>query len=459
MTRLLLALGWLVLAALPAQACRLALALTIDVSGSIDPGEFRFQMDGLADALEDPEVADALVLSQAAIMVLQWSGQRDQHVSIPWRRMLSYEAVDRLARDVRATKRRWHGGKTAVGEMMRFGAGGISQGGAIACARWSTCRATARPMTAVTRFCRATRPGRSGIIINGLAIDRMGQSVTQFYRNFVAVGPRQFRDDGDRLFRLSARDPGQAVARNHRAGDVMRALAAAVLAAGLLAQTALAQVTGTCRVALTLALDVSSSVDALEYRLQIGGLADALEDPDVVRVILGVPGTSVALQVFEWSDLHDQHIIHDWIEVRGEAELSTLVATLRTHTRTFANGKTGLGQALAFGLRQLQRGPRCGLMKIDVSGDGQSNVGIPPQSLYGRLDFGQVTVNGLAIASDEEALARYYRNFVIHGPGAFVEEAADFTAYAQAIKRKLIRELGVPHLGALPVTGRARSSG
>ena len=239
----------------------------------------------------------------------------------------------------------------------------------------------------------------------------------------------------------------------------MRALAAAVLAAGLLAQTALAQVIGTCRVALTLALDVSSSVDALEYRLQIGGLADALEDPEVIRAILGVPGTSVALQVFEWSDLHDQNIVHDWIEVRSEGDLAALVAALRSHSRAFANGKTGLGQALAFGLRQLQRSPDCGLKKIDISGDGQSNVGIPPQSLYGRLDFGQVTVNGLAIASDEEALARYYRNFVIHGPGAFVEEAADFTAYAQAIKRKLIRELGVPHLGALPVTGRARSSG
>ena len=191
MMRLLLALGWLVLAALPAQACRLALALTIDVSGSIDPGEFRFQMDGLADALEDPEVADALVLSQAAIMVLQWSGQRDQHVSIPWRRMLSYDAVDRLARDVRATKRRWHGGKTAVGDMMRA-----------VLAEFPKVDDCVRKVVDVSGD-GATNDGgdtvlprnearQKGIIINGLAIDRMGQSVTQFYRNFVAVGPDSF---------------------------------------------------------------------------------------------------------------------------------------------------------------------------------------------------------------------------------------------------------------------------
>jgi len=221
---------------------------------------------------------------------------------------------------------------------------------------------------------------------------------------------------------------------------------------GLLSLAVLASLAGgpasaSCRVALTLALDVSSSVDAIEYRLQIGGLADALEDADVRRAMLQVAGAQVALQVYEWSDPRDQVIIVDWTLVESHGDLDAIVTALRGHVRSFSNGKTALGEALAFGLRQLQEGPVCGLQKIDVSGDGQSNAGIPPQALYARHDFGAITVNGLAIASDEEALARYYRNFVIRGPGAFVEEAADFTAYARAIKRKLIRELGVPQLG------------
>ncbi|MBD3625021.1 MAG: DUF1194 domain-containing protein, partial [Rhodobacteraceae bacterium] len=47
------------------------------------------------------------------------------------------------------------------------------------------------------------------------------------------------------------------------------------------------------------------------------------------------------------------------------------------------------------------------------------------------------------------ALARDYRCFVVRGPGAFVEAAADCEDYARAIRVKLIRELGVPRLGAL----------
>jgi len=202
-----------------------------------------------------------------------------------------------------------------------------------------------------------------------------------------------------------------------------------------------------CRLALTLALDVSSSVDAAEYGLQLGGLADALEDPQVQRAIFQVPGAPVALQVFEWSGLRDQAIVQDWTLLRAPRDLARVVARLRGHRRSFSSGPTGLGAALQFAGRQLDRAPACALRKIDVSGDGQSNVGVPPQSVYLDRAFDAVVVNGLAIASDETALPRYYRFFVIHGDGAFVVSAADFLSYGAAMRTKLIRELGVPQLG------------
>ena len=56
-----------------------------------------------------------------------------------------------------------------------------------------------------------------------------------------------------------------------------------------------------CRLALLLALDVSSSVDAEEHELQKAGIAASLNDPDIRHAILnGGPGT-VALAVYEWS--------------------------------------------------------------------------------------------------------------------------------------------------------------
>ena len=63
-------------------ACSIALALTVDVSGSITKREYRLQMDGLAAALRDRAVADALVSSEVAMMLVQWSGARQQEVSI-----------------------------------------------------------------------------------------------------------------------------------------------------------------------------------------------------------------------------------------------------------------------------------------------------------------------------------------------------------------------------------------
>ena len=43
----------LALVASPAAGCELALALAVDVSGSVEADEYRLQMDGIAAALAD----------------------------------------------------------------------------------------------------------------------------------------------------------------------------------------------------------------------------------------------------------------------------------------------------------------------------------------------------------------------------------------------------------------------
>ncbi|MEL6103903.1 MAG: DUF1194 domain-containing protein, partial [Pseudomonadota bacterium] len=68
---------------------------------------------------------------------------------------------------------------------------------------------------------------------------------------------------------------------------------------------------GDCRLALLLALDVSSSVDMVEDDLQRGGLAAALVAPEVRAAFLAGPDP-VALAVFEWSGRYNQEIILDW---------------------------------------------------------------------------------------------------------------------------------------------------
>ncbi len=202
-----------------------------------------------------------------------------------------------------------------------------------------------------------------------------------------------------------------------------------------------------CRLSLTLALDVSSSVDEAEYRLQLEGIAAALRDPAVQRAILQVPGLTVVLQVFEWSGETEQDIIQDWTELRTAPDIERLATVILARTRTISGGQTALGEAIRFAFRQFDRAPDCWERKIDISGDGQSNVGIRPEDFYWQHGDDDVTVNGLAIEASVADLTRYFRNFVIHGTDAFVIRLGRFENYADAIREKLIREIGIPEVG------------
>ena len=53
-------------------------------------------------------------------------------------------------------------------------------------------------------------------------------------------------------------------------------------------------------------------------------------------------------------------------------------------------------------------------------------------------------MNGLAILNDVEFLHFYFRNHIIGGNHPFVETADDYSDYHRAIKRKLLREIGLP---------------
>ena len=54
-----------------ALTCDVELILTVDVSGSINEEEYRLQMDGLAAALDDAAIGDALVKAQAQVTLVQ----------------------------------------------------------------------------------------------------------------------------------------------------------------------------------------------------------------------------------------------------------------------------------------------------------------------------------------------------------------------------------------------------
>ena len=196
-----------------------------------------------------------------------------------------------------------------------------------------------------------------------------------------------------------------------------------------------------CRLALVLALDVSSSVDAREYDLQRRGLAAALDAPEVRRAILhGAPG-DVALAVYEWSGERQQKLQLDWTRLDSAAAIDRAVATLAGMVRSHDDFPTSMGPALGYGAQLLQRAPPCTRRVIDVSGDGVNNFRFGPAEAYRHFPLAGVTVNGLVILGDQPDVAAFYGNEVLRGPGAFLIVADGFEAFREAMTRKLFREI------------------
>ena len=230
---------------------------------------------------------------------------------------------------------------------------------------------------------------------------------------------------------------------------MIRAMLAWALAFGI---TGPAQ--ANCWLALALGLDVSQSVDAVEYRLQLDGLANALEDTEVQSAIFAYSPVTVRLMVYEWGDATRQRVLIPWTDIVAAGDLARVTQGLRRTTRISDEERTGLGAAVLFGGRALQQQSDCWQMTLDVSGDGWNNNGPNPEDVRTYPDLAGVTVNALVVGDDStyagvsdhrqveiKELLSYFATRVISGPLSFTEAAINFKDFEAAMKRKLLREM------------------
>ena len=211
-----------------------------------------------------------------------------------------------------------------------------------------------------------------------------------------------------------------------------------------------------CRQALILALDVSLSVDLGEFRLQREGIARALEDEQVAQAMIRAVDRPMEFAVFEWTGEFNQNLLVDWTVIDGRPALARIATQLRETEQTLRSGRTGLGAAMLHAHELLVARRHCARLTLDISGDGRNNNGPQPRAARPVLDAAGITVNALVIEPERASLAlsRYFLDHVIAGPEAFVETIYGFDSYAEAIRRKLLREL-LPQLsGRAPRPGR-----
>ncbi|MEE9428388.1 MAG: DUF1194 domain-containing protein [Paracoccaceae bacterium] len=215
-----------------------------------------------------------------------------------------------------------------------------------------------------------------------------------------------------------------------------------------------------CRQALALGLDISGSVDAAEYRLQMDGLANALLDADVQAAFLAIPGAEVRLFIYEWGGFGTQRVLVQWTDITDAQVLASIADILHSTKRLPHDPATAIGKAMLFGAEALVDQGDCWRMTLDLSGDGKSNIGpLPAQSKRQPL-LADITVNALVIgvntlpfsqrpSNESVDLVRYFVSQVIRGPNAFVESAEVFEDFQAAMARKLLKELETRAVGAL----------
>jgi Ca-activated chloride channel family protein len=168
----------------PVAACQTALVLAMDVSNSVDPGEYRLQVDGLAAALRDPVIAEILVRGQSALTVVQWSGANRQAVSLDWTQMYSQAQLSAFAAAVETMPRAFVLSDTAPAEALDFARRHLADGPDCA-RRIVDMSGDGTPNSGGEMGQARRRAERAGITVNGLAIEGIGVAISNFYRRSV----------------------------------------------------------------------------------------------------------------------------------------------------------------------------------------------------------------------------------------------------------------------------------
>lgn len=197
---------------------------------------------------------------------------------------------------------------------------------------------------------------------------------------------------------------------------------------------------------LVLAVDASGSVDEAEFQLQVQGIAAAFRDPVVIQTIERQPLKRIAVALAIWSESNRPKDLSPWIMVSDAASAEAFAQLVEGFPRRIANGGTGIGKAIHFATQAMLSNEFAGSRRVvDISGDGRETAPqdwtLSPQDARLFADAHGVTVNGLAILSDDAGLADYYRQEIIVGAGAFVLEASGYDSFAAAIRAKLLREI------------------
>jgi hypothetical protein len=216
--------------------------------------------------------------------------------------------------------------------------------------------------------------------------------------------------------------------------------------------------------ALIVAIDVSNSVDANRYKLQMEGIAQALEDPRVIQAIVGGAKGGILFSLVTWSDQPTVNL--PWTHIASEADAKLAAKKVRSLPRQ-AGEFTCMSRMMRVVSDKMvpQIPSKAAKVVLDVSGDGKDNCNSqePIEAVRDELVKYGVTVNGLPILENTgpemvtpgapssqsylpgkqqvDPLEQWFTDSVKGGPGSFVLPANGYADFGRAIRQKFVLEV------------------
>lgn len=225
---------------------------------------------------------------------------------------------------------------------------------------------------------------------------------------------------------------------------VALALAAFAIMGGSVTRTVAGADTQEVDTALIVSVDVSNSVDAHRYKLQMEGIAHALEDPSVIDAIVSGGHGGILFSMVTWAD--KPRIALPWKRISSAEEAKAVALEVRTLPQQGGEFTCLSGMLRNIADKVVTQIPaKATRIIIDVSGDGKENCNPKEATDAARDELVQsgVTINGLPIleGDDGPTLEAWYKEHVKGGPGGFVLPAAGFGDFGNAIRQKFVIEI------------------
>ena len=217
--------------------------------------------------------------------------------------------------------------------------------------------------------------------------------------------------------------------------------------------------------ALIVSVDVSNSVDDQRYKLQMEGIAQALEDPGVIQAIAGGAKGGILFSMMTWADQAKVNL--PWTRITNAAEAKAVAMRVRALPRQ-GGQFTCMSRMMRFVSDKIvpQIPAKAVKVVLDISGDGRDNCNEqePVDTVRDELVQYGVTVNGLPILEGNEGegegpggvptqsylpgeqqgtapLEDWFREHVKGGPGSFVLAANGYADFGRAIRQKFVLEV------------------